>query len=361
MSVNIQTRGGLASLWTSVNPILLDRELGIETDTGKTKIGDGVLAWNSLPYRFVGPSGVPGASGASGVAGSGVSISGTGYLHVTSSSLDSPISDAIAATTISATGRFHAPIQDFGTEIDDGNSGTAKTIDFSAGDVHKITMTANCTFTFTPPSGPTWVQIRFLAAASSGYVRTWPGSVTWSSSEPVTLDAGETQIVAFWWTGAAYVKGDWTPSTNSPPTGASGVPGASGIPGASGVSGASGHSGSSGSPGASGIPGDVETETSISSSGSPIPVGSGARNRFIVTAQSVTATVQPPSGSPANGNKLMMRFGASGTQSISFDTIYRPIGCTLPSSLVDGKFTYVFAEYNSQTPKWDVLAVAIQT
>ena len=46
----IQLRGGTAASATSTNPILHDRELGIETDTLKMKIGDGVTAWNSLPY-----------------------------------------------------------------------------------------------------------------------------------------------------------------------------------------------------------------------------------------------------------------------------------------------------------------------
>ena len=32
------------------NPVLADGEIGVETDTDKIKIGDGVTAWNSLPY-----------------------------------------------------------------------------------------------------------------------------------------------------------------------------------------------------------------------------------------------------------------------------------------------------------------------
>ena len=43
-------RGGTAAEWTSANPVLLAREPGIETNTGAIKIGDGVRAWNSLPY-----------------------------------------------------------------------------------------------------------------------------------------------------------------------------------------------------------------------------------------------------------------------------------------------------------------------
>ena len=41
---------GTAAAWTSNNTVLLDGEWGLETDTNKAKFGDGVTAWNSLPY-----------------------------------------------------------------------------------------------------------------------------------------------------------------------------------------------------------------------------------------------------------------------------------------------------------------------
>ena len=41
---------GTAQQWTVANPILENAELGIETDTHKVKAGDGITAWNSLPY-----------------------------------------------------------------------------------------------------------------------------------------------------------------------------------------------------------------------------------------------------------------------------------------------------------------------
>ena len=50
MTTRIQLRGGTASQWTAANPILANREPGVETNTGLMKIGDGVTAWNALPY-----------------------------------------------------------------------------------------------------------------------------------------------------------------------------------------------------------------------------------------------------------------------------------------------------------------------
>lgn len=46
------SRVDLAANFTTANPILALGETGYEQDTGRLKIGDGVTAWNSLPYKF---------------------------------------------------------------------------------------------------------------------------------------------------------------------------------------------------------------------------------------------------------------------------------------------------------------------
>lgn len=58
MPVNtvIKHRGDTAANWTSTNPVLAAREIGIETDTNKAKIGDGTTAWNSITTYFVAPA-----------------------------------------------------------------------------------------------------------------------------------------------------------------------------------------------------------------------------------------------------------------------------------------------------------------
>jgi hypothetical protein len=49
-------RRDTAANWTSANPTLLAGEIGIESDTGYWKVGDGSTAWNSLGYLGVIPS-----------------------------------------------------------------------------------------------------------------------------------------------------------------------------------------------------------------------------------------------------------------------------------------------------------------
>jgi hypothetical protein len=50
MADKIQLRRGLSTFWTSTNPTLSQGEIGIETDTGRRKIGDGTTAWTGLGY-----------------------------------------------------------------------------------------------------------------------------------------------------------------------------------------------------------------------------------------------------------------------------------------------------------------------
>ncbi|WP_261981480.1 hypothetical protein [Xylella fastidiosa] len=47
-------RRGRAATWRLRNERLLGGEFGLETDTGKLKIGDGLTAWNDLPYMKAG-------------------------------------------------------------------------------------------------------------------------------------------------------------------------------------------------------------------------------------------------------------------------------------------------------------------
>lgn len=50
MAVVIQFRRGTASEWAAANPILAEGEIGSELDTKQFKLGDGITAWNALPY-----------------------------------------------------------------------------------------------------------------------------------------------------------------------------------------------------------------------------------------------------------------------------------------------------------------------
>ena len=74
----VQHRYDTTANWSSVNPVLLAGELGIERQSGGTvawKIGDGSTAWNTLAYSS-GPAGPAGPAGPSGSGGAPRPIDG---------------------------------------------------------------------------------------------------------------------------------------------------------------------------------------------------------------------------------------------------------------------------------------------
>jgi len=59
----LSLRGDTAARWASFNPVLAARELVLETDTSKFKVGNGVSTYSALPYGgIMGPTGPQGVS-----------------------------------------------------------------------------------------------------------------------------------------------------------------------------------------------------------------------------------------------------------------------------------------------------------
>lgn len=50
MADRIQIRRDTKAKWVDLNPILAAGEMGFEIDNNRLKIGNGITAWNSLPY-----------------------------------------------------------------------------------------------------------------------------------------------------------------------------------------------------------------------------------------------------------------------------------------------------------------------
>ena len=50
MADRIQIRRDTKAKWADLNPILASGEMGFEIDNNRLKIGNGITAWNSLPY-----------------------------------------------------------------------------------------------------------------------------------------------------------------------------------------------------------------------------------------------------------------------------------------------------------------------
>lgn len=106
MSVTIQLRRDTAANWTSSNPVLHQGEVGLETDTGKAKQGDGTTAWISLGYW--GPSGNGGIVFARdhGATGSSQVLSDAAMTasSKTLTSASAPFTSASVGKTVNVTG-----------------------------------------------------------------------------------------------------------------------------------------------------------------------------------------------------------------------------------------------------------------
>lgn len=100
--------------------------------------------------------------------------------------------------------------------------------------------------------------------------------------------------------------------------------------------------------------------TSTASSALPAPTGDSRQNEYFLTAQAVTANFSAPSGTPANGNLLLIRIKDNGSaQSLGWNGIYRPVAVnTLPSVTTAGKTMYLGFKYNSSDNRWDLIAYA---
>jgi hypothetical protein len=97
-------------------------------------------------------------------------------------------------------------------EFANGNSGAAATIDWTKGNVQKITLTANCTFTFTAPIGPAKLQLKLTQDGTGSRLVTWPtegvaaGNLAWVGKAAPTLStaAASVDFVNIFYDGSVY-------------------------------------------------------------------------------------------------------------------------------------------------------------
>lgn len=80
---------------------------------------------------------------------------------------------------------------------------------------------------------------------------------------------------------------------------------------------------------------------------------------FVITAQAGALKFNNPSGTPVQGEKLMVRIKDNGTaRALTYDTQFRASSdLALPTTTVLSKTLYMGFQYNSTDTKWDLLAV----
>mgnify|MGYP003135643336 CR=1 FL=1 len=101
------------------------------------------------------------------------------------------------------------------------------------------------------------------------------------------------------------------------------------------------------------------TVLSMTTAGATLTVDANTTGTVVITAQDAGLTIALPTGSPVEGQKLMIRIKDDGTaRSIAYNAIFRSVGITLPTTTVVNKVLYLGCIFNSAETKWDVIAVA---
>ena len=97
------------------------------------------------------------------------------------------------------------------------------------------------------------------------------------------------------------------------------------------------------------------------STATPTPIGSSFNNFYTLTALATNATFSAPSGTPVEGNRLIIRIKDNGTsRTLGYNAIYRAIGITLPTATTINKTIYLGCVYNSADSKWDIVAYQLE-
>jgi hypothetical protein len=85
-------------------------------------------------------------------------------------------------------------------------------------------------------------------------------------------------------------------------------------------------------------------------------------DEYIVIGATGGLTFAAPSGTPVQGQKLMLRFKDNGTsRALTWNAIYKPYGTvSLPSATTIGKTHYVGMIYNATDSTWNVISHVVE-
>ena len=99
------------------------------------------------------------------------------------------------------------------------------------------------------------------------------------------------------------------------------------------------------------------TRVSLSSTATPAPIGSSLFNYYTLAAQAVGATFDAPSGTPLDGNSLVLKIKASSTEiAIAWNAIYRG-GTDISLPTTTNKTMVLHFMYNAADAKWDLVGI----
>lgn len=334
----IQVRRDTANNFLTINPTLDAGEWGYETDTGKTKIGDGRTAWRNLDYQGTrgpaGPQGIQGVPGLQGQAGPAGPIGPQGLRGD-----QGPKGDTGSQGPQGNVGPAGSagPIGPAGPEGIQGDRGPQGEVGPPGPQGNSLTLEG--VVTAWPPSATPDIGDLYLLVSPIpvGAISGQPGDgilwtgTNWINVGPIRGPQGERGLTgSSGATGTTGPVGPQGPKGDAGPQGIQGIQGPQGQPGVPGASGAIGPQGPKGDPGLDGIQG-VMGQTGaagpVGPKGDPGPTGP-ANTLTIGTVTSGPVASATITGAPPNQVlNLVLPTTPTNPQSTTFTT--NPISKTV--------------------------------
>ena len=118
-----------------------------------------------------------------------------------------------------------------------------------------------------------------------------------------------------------------------------------------------------------GTPGELDLSKVVNStpsrtqnitSAATVTPNSSSEDMVIISNQVSALLLAAPTGTPSEGQGLLIRIYSDGAYAITYDSIYRVVGVTLPTTTIAGKTQYIACIYNLADTKWDVIGVREQ-
>jgi hypothetical protein len=104
------------------------------------------------------------------------------------------------------------------------------------------------------------------------------------------------------------------------------------------------------------------TTTEVSSATPTINTDNTDTHTITALAEAITSFTTNLSGTPVNGQKLIIRIKDDGTaRAIAWGASFADRGATLPTTTVLGKYHYIGLIYNSTASVWDCVAAIVES
>lgn len=105
----------------------------------------------------------------------------------------------------------------------------------------------------------------------------------------------------------------------------------------------------------------ITPRVSSTASASSVTPDISSYDVYAFTALAANLTINAPTGSPADGEKITFRILDNGTpRTLTWNATFTAIGVTLPTTTTANKTVYVGCVYNAANTRWDVIALSTQ-